>query len=47
MKHLLTAALFIIALTATAQRKTFYIDTDFPEFTHANGNKTVAEAGIT
>ena len=36
-----------IALTATAQRKTFYIDTDFPEMTHANGTKTLAQAGIT
>jgi hypothetical protein len=33
--------------TSDAQRKTFYIDVDFPEMTHANGSKTVAEAGIT
>lgn len=37
----------VIALTATAQRKTFYIDTDFPEMNYANGTKTLAQAGIT
>lgn len=36
----------VVALTASAQRKTFYIDVDFPEMTHANGQKTLAEAGI-
>lgn len=35
-----------IALTATAQRKTFYVDVDFPEMTHANGTKTLAQVGI-
>ncbi len=33
--------------TSDAQRKTFYIDVDFPEMSHANGTKTLAEAGIT
>ncbi len=43
-------ALLLILFTGWAahgQRRTFYIDTDFPEFTHANGTKTLAEAGIT
>jgi hypothetical protein len=49
----LLSRLFMVSLvliwchTSEAQRKTFYIDTDFPEMTHANGTKTLAEAGIT
>jgi hypothetical protein len=49
----LLSRLFMVGLvliwchTSDAQRKTFYIDTDFPEMTHANGTKTLAEAGIT
>jgi len=49
----LLSRLFMVSLvliwchTSDAQRKTFYIDADFPEMTHANGTKTLAEAGIT
>ena len=49
----LLSRLFMVSLvliwchTSDAQRKTFYIDVDFPEMTHANGTKTLAEAGIT
>jgi hypothetical protein len=49
----LLSRLFMVGLvliwchTSDAQRKTFYIDVDFPEMTHANGTKTLAEAGIT
>lgn len=44
---MLALAACITIGSASAQRRTFYIDTDFPEFTHANGKKTLAEAGIT
>ncbi len=37
----------VVSLTVHGQRKTFYVDTDFPEMTHANGTKTLAQAGIT
>jgi hypothetical protein len=49
----LLSRLFMVSLvliwchTSDAQRKTFYIDADFPEMSHANGTKTLAEAGIT
>jgi hypothetical protein len=49
----LLSRLFMVGLvliwchTSDAQRKTFYIDADFPEMSHANGTKTLAEAGIT
>jgi hypothetical protein len=49
----LLSRLFMVGLvliwchTSDAQRKTFYIDVDFPEMSHANGTKTLAEAGIT
>ena len=46
--RLFFAALVLLIVTPSeAQRKTFYIDVDFPEMTHANGTKTLAQAGIT
>lgn len=37
---------WLMALAVHGQRRTFYIDVDFPEMTHANGTKTLAQAGI-
>ena len=49
----LLTRLFMVSLvliychTSDAQRKTFYVDVDAPEMNHANGTKTLAQAGIT
>lgn len=45
MKHFLTTIFLLITFAVSAQRKTWRISTDFPEMSHANRDKVLADFG--